>query len=240
MIRPFRLALLAAAIIPAAVQAQQGAAALPIRAVLHDPVNPAAELYLPEQSGQIAKLKLVAEGFSEQQIALPANGSLVLYNKATIDRQNPAAALAASAKIPDDMRRALVVVVPNKPGASPAYRMLLIDDSPGKFPGGESRVVNMAGFDAAMEAGEHKLPLKSAQITRVPEVTKCDEFNMAQTNFYYKEGEAWTPFTERRLQFLKEFRRVFLIYLTPGSTQPFVTTVLDTIPAETPKPVERK
>lgn len=239
MIRLTRLAALAAVSLPFCLQAQQGAAMFPIRAVLHDPVNPAAELYLPDQTGQIVKLKLVAEGLSEQQIAVPVNGSLVLYNKAVVDRQNPAASLAASARITDGMKRALVVVVPNKAGASPAYRMLLIDDSPGAFPGGESRVVNMAGFDAALEAGEHKLPLKSAQITRVPEVTKCDEFNMAQTNFYFKDGEAWTPFTERRLQYLKEFRRIFLVYLTPGSTQPFVTTIVDTIPAETPKPVTR-
>ncbi len=239
MIRLTRLAALAAVSLPFCLHAQQGAAMFPIRAVLHDPVNPAAELYLPDQTGQIVKLKLVAEGLSEQQIAVPVNGSLVLYNKAVVDKQNPAASLAASARITDGMKRALVVVVPNKAGASPAYRMLLIDDSPGAFPGGESRVVNMAGFDAALEAGEHKLPLKSAQITRVPEVTKCDEFNMAQTNFYFKDGEAWTPFTERRLQYLKEFRRIFLVYLTPGSTQPFVTTIVDTIPAETPKPVTR-
>jgi hypothetical protein len=58
-------------------------------------------------------------------------------------------------------------------------------------------------------------------------VSKKDEFNMAQTNFYYKEKDAWVPFIERQLQYVDTTRRIFLVYLTPGSTQPFVTTIVD-------------
>jgi len=232
----FRLSAIVAALLPMSGHAQQGGGALlPIRAVLHDPVNPVADLYLPDQTGQVVKLKLVGEGLSEVQIAQPANGSLVIFNKAGVDVRNPTASLAATARIPEGMKRAIVVVVPNAPGANPAYRMVLIDDSPGVFPGGESRVLSLVSFDAALEAGEHKLQLKPAAVTRLPEVTKVNEYNMAQTNFYYKEGDVWTPFTERQLQYLKEFRRVFLVYVTPGSTQPFVTTIVDTAPAEAPK-----
>jgi hypothetical protein len=157
---------------------------------------------------------------------------LVLYNKQVIDPKNPGASLAASVKIPAGMKRAIIVVVPAPPDSKPAYRMLLIDDSPGAFPGGESRVISLVAFEAALQAGEHKLPLKPASITKVPAVKQANEFNMAQTNFYYKEGEAWVAFTERQLQYLDEFRRIFLVYLTPGSTQPFVTTIVDTAPAK--------
>ena len=223
-----------AVFIPTMGQAQQapGSGSFQIRAVLHDPVNPVADLYLPDQAGQVVKLKLVGEGLSDAQGTTPSNGSLVLYNKQVIDPKNPGASLAASVKIPAGMKRAIIVVVPAPPDSKPAYRMLLIDDSPGAFPGGESRVISLVAFEAALQAGEHKLPLKPASITKVPAVKQANEFNMAQTNFYYKEGEAWVAFTERQLQYLDEFRRIFLVYLTPGSTQPFVTTIVDTAPAK--------
>lgn len=228
---------LAAVLIPLASHAQQSSTsgALQIRAVLHDPVNPVADLFLPNQAGQVVKLKLVGEGLSDAQSTTPVNGSLVLYNKAVVDPKNPAASLAASVKIPAGMKRAILVVLPAAPDTKPAYRMVLIDDSPGAFPGGESRVLSLVTFEAALQAGEHKLQLKPASVTKVPAVKQVNEFNMAQTNFYYKEGESWVAFTERQLQYLDEFRRIFLVYLTPGSTQPFVTTIVDTAPANLPK-----
>jgi hypothetical protein len=50
---------------------------------------------------------------------------------------------------------------------------------------------------------------------------------MAQTNFYYQEGEAWVPFTERQLQYLDASRRLFIIHATPGALQPTITTIVD-------------
>jgi hypothetical protein len=231
------LGTLAAVLLPLASPAQQagGGGSLQIRAVLHDPVNPVADLYLPDQTGQVVKLKLIGEGLSEPQTTTPLNGSLVLYHKPVSDPKNPGTSLAATARIPAGMKRAIIVVVPAAPDTKPAYRMVLIDDSPGAFPGGESRVLSLVSFEAALQAGEHKLPLKPASVTKVPAVKQVSEFNMAQTNFYYKEGPAWVAFTERQLQYLDEFRRIFLVYLTPGSTQPFVTTIVDTAPATLPK-----
>jgi hypothetical protein len=59
---------------------------------------------------------------------------------------------------------------------------------------------------------------------------------MAQTNFYYQQGEAWVPFTERQLQFLDVCRRIFIIHATPGALQPTITTIVDIMPTLTPKP----
>jgi len=53
---------------------------------------------------------------------------------------------------------------------------------------------------------------------------------MAQTNFYYKQAEEWVAFTERQLQYLDTTRRIFLVHLTPGSTEPIVRTIVDTTP----------
>lgn len=90
----------------------------------------------------------------------------------------------------------------------------------------ESRKYHSTEF--SFVAREHKLPVKPGAMGVVPAVKKKNEFNMAQTNFYMKEGENWNPFTERQLQFLDEFRRIFIIHTTPGSNQPFVATIVDT------------
>ena len=223
--------------LPVAGHAQQkeGTAPLQIRAVLHDPVNPAAELYLRDQTGSVVKLKLLAEGLSDEQTTLPLNGSLVLYNSGTIDPKKPEANLAASVRIPTNTKRAIIVVLPGPADSKPPYRMVVVNDSAAAFPRGESRVISLVPAETAIEAGEHKLTVPAGKITSVPAVKKVNEFNMAQTNFYYKDGTVWVPFTERQLQYLDEYRRIFIVHVTPGSTQPFVTTIIDTAPVVLPR-----
>ena len=67
---------------------QEKTAAVQIRAVLHDPVHPVADLYIADPSGAIVKLNLLAEGFSRAQFTLPQNGSIVLFDKANVDPTN--------------------------------------------------------------------------------------------------------------------------------------------------------
>ena len=216
--------------LPATVQAQPNEAPAPIqiRAVLHDPVHPTAELFLTDQAGAVVKLELRPQDLSRPQLTLPLNGSVVFYDRAVVDPKNPEASLAASCKIPPNAKRGVVVVLPSPAGSKPAYRMVFIDDSAKAFPKGESRLLTLLPVEAAIEAGEHKLPIHPGVIANVPPVKKVNEYNMAQTNFYYKQGEAWTTFAERQLQYLDGFRRIFILHVTPGALQPTVTTIVDT------------
>lgn len=216
--------------------AQEGPAPLIIRAAYHNPIKPVAELFLADQAGGIVPLALVAEGLSTPQMTLPVNGSLVLYKDKVVDPKNPQASVAASAKVPEDWKKVIVMIFPAVTATeNSGYRILLINDAPNVFKKGESRVINLTQADTAMQAGEHKIPLPSGKVADLPAVKKVNEFNMAQTNFYYKEGEEWVAFTERQLQYLDTTKRLFLIYLTPGSTQPFVTTIVDNTPEFIPK-----
>ena len=242
MIRKHSLWILTFFWLPVAGHAQDKEAVPPlqIRAVLHDPVHPAAELFYTDRKGVVVKLDFRPQDLTRPLFTLPVNGSLVLYDKADIDPKNPEASLAASCKLPPDIKRAMVVVLPAPAGTKPAYRMVLIDDSAKAFPKGESRALPLVGVETAIQAGEHKLPIHPGKITNVPPVRKVNEFNMAQTNFYYKQGETWVPFTERQLQYLDAYRRVFIIHVTPGALQPTVTTIVDTMPALSPKQVSAR
>lgn len=220
-----------------AIHAQQPQTAPPVsfRAVLHDPVHPVAELFYTDKTGVVVPLEFRPQDLSRAMFTLPVNGSLVLYDKAAVDPENPTASLAATVKIPPDIKQAIVVVVPAAAGDKPAYRMLVIDDSTKAFPPGESRVLPLVSLETAIQAGEHRLPVHPGKITSLPPVRKVNEFNMAQTNFYYQQGEAWVPFTERQLQFLDASRRIFIIHATPGAQQPTVTTIVDTAARSQPQ-----
>lgn len=201
------------------------------RAVLHDPIQPTADLFFTDETGAIVQLNFRPKDLTEKLLTLPINGALVLYDKAVINPEKPAESLAASIKLPPDMKRAIVVVLPAPAGNKPAYRMLLIDDSQKSFPFGESRVLPLIGVDTAIQAGEHKLAVHAGKITTIPPVKMVNEFNMAQTNFYYQHGGSWVAFTERQLQYLDASRRLFIVHMTPGAITPTVTTIVDTAPA---------
>lgn len=216
-------------------QAQEKPAPVRIRAVLHDPVRPHADLYYPDDKGALVQLAFRPQDLTETLLIMPVNGSLVLYDKAVINPEKPLENLAASAKLPADLKRAVCVVMPNPIGAKPAYRMLLIDDSEKAFPGGESRALSLINVETAIQAGEHKLPVQPGKIARVPVVSKVDDFNMAQTNFYYQQDGSWVAFAERQLQYLNACRRLFIIHATPGALQPTVTTIVDVNRAVAPR-----
>lgn len=232
MIRKLSLSILAVVGLSLTVSAQKKKTPdfVQFRAVLHDPVHPIANLFYTDKKGAVVPLNFRPQDLTEALFTLPVNGSLVLYDKAEIDSENPAASLAASVKLPPDIKRAMVVVLPAPAGEKPAYRMLVIDDSEKAFPFGESRVLPLIGVETAIQAGEHRLPVQPGKITRVPPVTKVNDYNMAQTNFYFKQGGSWVAFTERQLQYMDACRRLFIVHVTPGAVAPVVTTIVDTAP----------
>jgi hypothetical protein len=230
MICKLSLAILAALGLPSVLHAQEKGVPPPIqiRAVLHDPLRPTADLYYTDEEGAVVQLNFRPQDLTEALLTLPVNGSLVLYDKAAVDPENPAASLAASVKISPETKRAMVVVTPSPDGEKPAYRMLVIDDSEKAFPKGESRILPLIGIETAIQAGEHWLPVHPGELSSVPPVRKVNEYNMSQTNFYYQRGASWIVFTERQLQYIDACRRLFIIHATPGAIAPTVTTIVDT------------
>jgi len=221
---PIRLTI--AAFLAAASVATAELRTLTLRVYLHDPVHPRgvdlsaagpddAEVPLPFRAG---KLSLPVEVQLEDHLLLLRS-----------DDGKP----AASTKVPATQKRAVAIVLPDPDKESaPPYRVVLVDDAPDRFRWGESRAVNLLGIDAAIEAGEHRVALRAGRTTAVPAVRQVNEFNIAQTNFFYRSGEEWLPFTERQLQYVDDSRRIFLIHATPGSRRPFVTTLVDYQPVD--------
>jgi hypothetical protein len=216
--------------LPLLAFSQEKDAPIPIefRAVLHDPVHPTANLFFLDKKGAGTALQLRPQDFSRPQVTQLVNGSLVLYDKADVDPKKPEASLAASCKVPANAKKGIVIILPAPAETKPAYRMVFIEDSAKAFPPGESRVLTLLNIETAVVAGEHKVLIHPGQIAIIPPVKKISEYSMAQTNFYFKQGEAWTTITERQLQYLDDIRRIFIVNTTPEAPQPTVDTIVDT------------
>jgi hypothetical protein len=212
----------------AASAQESGSSPVQFRAVLHDPLNTTANLFVSDITGTIIPLELRPKDLSSPMVTQTVNGSLVLYDKQAIDAKKPSANLAATCVIPTGAKRGIVIILPSPAGTKPPYRMMFIDDSVKAFPKGESRILTLLPIEVAIKAGEHNLPIHPGEIARLPPVKKVNEYNMAQTNFYYKKQESWTVFTERQLQYLDGVRRIFIVNITPGALQPNVNTIVDT------------
>lgn len=236
MIARTTLIVIAALGVTTAARAQQGGgdASVRIRAVLHDPAHPVVKLFVIDPDGASVKLNMIPGNLSDAQVTKPVNGTVLFYNSAAINPKNPMEHVAATLKVPQNLKRAIVILIPGPPDSKIAFKTLLIEDTAKSFPKGESKVLSLVNVESAIEAGEHKLQVLPGKLTRVPPVKKLNEFNMAQTNFYYKKEGSWMNFTERQLQFLDEFRRIFIISATPGASQPFISTIVDTAAAPVP------
>ena len=206
-----------------------------IRALLHDPVNPVAHLFVGKPGGTMSPVEFVYENFSKPVSAPVKDGNLSLFTTEIIDPEKPLASLAATAKVPAGTNSLIAVLVPSGE-EFPPYKMALINDEPSAFPWGESKALNLTSADFAIEVGEHKLLLPGGKLTAIPEVRKLNEYNRAQTNFHYKHEEKWLLAAERQMQYVKQLRRLFILYRAPSAVSPDVLTVVDQLQP----PVDKK
>ena len=219
-----------------AVHAQKdpNAAPIQIRAVLHDPAQPVTNLFIPDQSGSAVKLDLRRGNLSPAQMTRPVDGRILFYNSGVVDPKKPMENLAAMLKVPPGLNRVIVILIPTPPDSKFAMHAVVIDDTAKGFPKGESRILSMIPVEVGIQAGEHRLRAEPGKVTRIPAVEKRNEFNIAQTSFYYKKDDSWVVFTERQVQYLDKFRRIFLVSVPPGGGHPYITTIVDTAPPNPP------
>lgn len=204
------------------------AAPIQIRAVLHDPAHPVVDLFILDPSDAVVKLDLRRANLSPAQMTRPVNGSILFFNAANVDLEKPMENVAATMKVPPGLNRVIVILVPPPPDSKFAMHAVLIDDTANGFPKGESRILSMIPVEVGIQAGEHRLRAEPGKVTRIPAVEKRNEFNIAQTNFYYNKDDSWVVFTERQIQYLDKFRRIFLVSVPPGGGHPYITTIVDT------------
>ncbi len=210
------------------VGAQDAANRVKLRALLHDPLKPFTELYVLGESAKLERLNLALEGLTTAQIVTLSNGSLSLFSSATIDPEKPLENLVATTTVRDEVKHAILLIVPAPATEKLPYKIMVINDAFNAFPKGESRVLNMTNLPLAVKVGEHSKEVAAASFVAIPAVTKVNDMNQAQTIFYQKVNTEWSLLSERPTQFTKDIRHVFLLYQMPNVEEPQIRTILDT------------
>lgn len=201
---------------------------LQLRSLLHDPLNPFAELYVQDGSRKLERLNLSMEGLTAPQTVTLAKGKLSLYSSPAINPEKPLENLVATTTVPDGLKRAMVLIVPASKTDKLSYKLMVVNDSFATFPKGESRVINMTRLPFAIKVGEHSKEVPAAKVVAIPPVTKVNDMNQAQTVFYQKIDTKWVLLSERPTQFTGENRNIFLLYQLPDMQEPQIRTILDT------------
>jgi hypothetical protein len=220
---------LLAALLPLTASAQQPEATkIRLRAVLHDPLKPYAEMYFQGVAGGLERLNLAVEGLTDAQTVAVQKGTLRLFSSAKVDPAKPLANLAATVTVPAEIKRAIVFILPAAADAKPPYQLMVLNDSFAAFAKGESRVINMTRLPLAVKAGEHAVEVPAGKITKIPPVTKVNDLNQAQTTFYRKLETEWSLLSERPTQYTPEVRNIFLMFVMPNVEEPQIRTIIDT------------
>lgn len=225
------LALSPAAVPTAAAQQDPTAGGrISLRAVLHNPVDPYAEMFVQDATGSLVRLNLALEGLTQAQTVSLSDGRLQLFSSDNVDAAKPLEHLAAFATVPSGTKRAIAFIFPSTADAKVPYRLMVINDGPAAFPKAESRVVNLTSLSLAMKAGEHSVKLPPAAVSRVPKVARRNDLNQAQTEFYRQgAGENdWVLLAERPMQFTDHIRNIILVFQMPNVPEPQLRTLVDT------------
>lgn len=149
------------------------------------------------------------------------------------DDQRP----VASAAIPAGVDAVVLVFLPvaAAEGAPPTWQVMVIEDSPTKFPDGGAFVANLYNGEIRFVIGEHRnlLPRGGSHGFRRPQ--QRDPFNMAPVIVQFQDGETWRTASESTLRFTPGSRFLILAYVDPGSGRPRVATFPDIRPARDPE-----
>lgn len=139
----------------------------------------------------------------------------------------------ATATIPAEVKAAILIFVqaPKTPEATepPAWRVLVIEDSPKNFPDGGAFIANFYNKDIRFIIGEHKSLLHAAGSHGYAKPENLDSFNMAPVTFEFLNEEKWHIANESALRFLPGMRYLIFAFVDPISGRPRINTYQDFI-----------
>jgi len=132
--------------------------------------------------------------------------------------------VAFSVAVPDSVTQAAIVIIASGDRLYP----VLLDDSPGIFPFGHSRLINTTTVAVGVRAGEHKIAALPGKIVPIPPVRQLNEYQQAKVSFECQMGESEPVVLSRKpLPFNDNKRRIWIAYVTKGAKRPVIATIVD-------------
>ena len=176
---------------------------------------------------------LEAVRLSTANMTAPVKTTLV--NDEAIFRQGPAnTLLAGKVRIPAEISKALVVLVPNAPGAATPYHSLLIDHGD-SFRLGTYRVVNFSPRSIRGAIGKSYI---EAAVGKMADLELKGEAGAVQgVRFEFEKEGRWNRLTETRCAVRKDRRWLLCVYQEPGTGRMNLRSIPDRTNLINPIPV---
>ncbi len=144
----------------------------------------------------------------------------------------------AEAMFPDGMKSVLLIFYRQGSGnedavegesVNPEWKVLVVDDSAGRYPKGGGLIANCNPTEARYSVGSKQevVPSCDSRTFGMPEVR--DEFNMASVKVEVRDGEHWKLASESSLRFLPGIRYMIISYPDLRSGRSRVEIVRDNI-----------
>lgn len=121
----------------------------------------------------------------------------------------------ASARVPNGIDRALIVLLPNAPDAPTPYRAIAFDHNHRAFPLGTYRILNLSAFPVRGAIGSQRVAVQPGQ--KADLALRGQPGSVVPVRFEYFENESWALLTETRSAVREDRRWLLCLYRDPAN-----------------------
>lgn len=148
-----------------------------------------------------------------------ADGLVALYGPPVSGSEYP---MVASAK-PGDIRKPLMVLVPNPPSGQPGYQSTVVDMDTEQFPLGSYQIVNLSPYPVRFKTDDKSKDLAPNAVMRFNPSLKDGE--VAAVTVEYKLGEDWLVLSSSRWAGRKDRRTLVCVHQHPQNKRMLIKSI---------------
>jgi len=164
----------------------------------------------------MGRCNIPSEELSRPITLTSVDGTISFYQG--VDKTQPPLAIA---KIPEGVKKALLLFVPINSEEKPAgFGVIVIDCSPKNLPKDGSIILNSSPNKMRYLIGELKGYANAGQITTIAKPKKRNEFQMSAVSFQIQLESGWKTNYESMLRFPDKKHRLFLAYYNQRTNRP--------------------
>lgn len=167
-------------------------------------------IHLTKQAGSEA-VRLSTANMTEP-VTIPIEGNQAVFLRTPLADPKALPALAAKVTIPENVDKALVILVPNPAGTAEPYHAVLVDHGH-RFPLGTYRVVNFSRKAIRGAIGRAYIEAASGGMTDLE--LKGEAGAVQGVRFEFQDEGRWNRLTETRCAVRKDRRWLLCVYQDP-------------------------
>ena len=182
-------------------------------------------LFCPTAQDAYEEVRLSPANIVGPVHALALEGRIRLYGAPAAAEAQANRPLLAETRLPQGIRRALIVLFPAPAGEATPYKALAFEHDLAGFPLGVYRVINLSSHPVRGVVGRKIVEAKPGEITHLEPAGEPG--SVQPVRFEYHQQERWNLLTETRAAIRKDRRWLMCVYQDPSSGRMNIRTIPD-------------